>query len=147
LSVLAVDTNILVYAHRREAREHEASAALMRDLAEGASSWGLPWPCVYEFFSVVTNTRIWKQSATSPEAAWAQIEAWFGSPSLRLLGETEGFAEVLGRFMRRPRVRGPVVHDARIAALCVVHGVEALLSRDRDFSVFAELEIRNPFNE
>jgi toxin-antitoxin system PIN domain toxin len=145
--MLAVDTNILVYAHRREAAEHAKCAELLRDLAEGPSPWGLPWPSVYEFFSIVTNPRIWKEAATTPTAAWAQLEAWFGSPSLRLLGETQEFVEVLGGFVRRPRVRGPVVHDARIAALCVAHGVEALLTRDRDFSLFPELETRNPLAE
>jgi predicted nucleic acid-binding protein len=45
----------------------------------------------------------------------------------------------------RPRVRGPVVHDARIAASCVAHGVDELLSRDRDFPLFPELRVVNPF--
>jgi toxin-antitoxin system PIN domain toxin len=142
--VLAVDTNILVYAHRREVPEHEVAAGVIRDLAEGPLPWSVPWPCVYEFFSVVTNPRIWKHSASTPAQAWIQVEAWMGSPSVRLLGETEDFAAVLSRFIRRPRVRGPVVHDARIAALCIAHGVEALLTRDRDFALFAELETRNP---
>lgn len=38
-----------------------------------------------------------------------------------------------------PLVHAALVHDARFAALCVAHGVEALLSRDRDFSLFPEL--------
>jgi uncharacterized protein len=143
--VIAVDTNVLVYAHRREAPEHEAAVAVVRELAEGRTPWALPWPSVYEFFSVVTNARIWKQAASSPAQAWAQLEAWLASPTLRLLGETEGFAAILGRFVLRPRVRGSVVHDARIAALCVAHGVEALLTRDRDFALFTELETRDPF--
>ncbi len=142
--MLAVDTNILVYAHRIEVPEHDDAATVMRELAEGETTWCLPWPCVYEFFSVVTNPRIWKQTASTPGQAWSQLEAWMGSPSIRLLGETDDFAAVLAGFLRRPRVRGPVVHDARIAALCVAHGVEALLTRDRDFSLFAELETRNP---
>jgi len=143
--MLAVDTNVLVYAHRREAREHAAAQQIVRELAEGQTPWAIPWPCVYEFFSVVTNARIWKEHATDPRRAWAQIDAWLGSPSLHLLSETEDFASVLGVFLERPRVRGPIVHDARIAALCVAHGVTALLSRDRDFSLFDELELRNPF--
>jgi predicted nucleic acid-binding protein len=77
--------------------------------------------------------------------AWAQIEAWLGSPSVHVLSETDNFASVLSGFVRRPRVRGPIVHDARVAALCVAHGVEALLTRDRDFSLFGELSVRNPF--
>jgi hypothetical protein len=95
---------------------------------------------------VVTNPRIWREAASSPAQAWAQLEAWMGSPSLRLLGETPGVGTLLARFLTHPRVRGPVVHDARVAALCVAHGVEALLSRDRDFSLFSELRTRNPLS-
>lgn len=142
--MLAVDTNVLVYAHRREAAEHTAAAEVVRGLAEGAQPWAVPWPCLYEFFSVVTNPKIWRESASTPSQAWAQIEAWLGSPSLRLLGETPEFGRVLARFLDQPRVRGGIVHDARVAALCVAHGIEALLTRDRDFSLFAELRTRNP---
>jgi hypothetical protein len=142
--VLAVDTNILVYAHRVEPSEHAAAAAVVRELAEGPSSWAIPWPCVYEFFSVVTNPRIWREAASSPQQAWSQLEAWLASPSLLLLGETATFAETLGRLLTLPRVRGPIVHDARVAALCIAHGVEALLTRDRDFSLFSGLCTRNP---
>ena len=143
--MLAVDTNVLVYAHRREAAEHAQAFDLLGTLAAGTKPWAIPWPCVYEFFSVVTNARIWKDRASRPRDAWAQVEAWTASPSVRLLREPEGFLTVLGGLVARPRVRGAIVHDARIAALCLAHGVEALLSRDRDFSLFPELELRNPF--
>ncbi|MBN2194697.1 MAG: PIN domain-containing protein [Polyangiaceae bacterium] len=142
--MLAVDTNILVYAHRREAVENAAAAHLLRELAEAPEAWAIPWPCVYEFFSVVTNPRIWRDAASTPAEAWAQLEAWFGSPSLHLLGEVDGFAAILRRFALASRVRGPIVHDARVAALCIAHGVAALLTRDRDFSLFPELATRNP---
>jgi hypothetical protein len=143
--VIAVDTNVLVYAHRRESREHDAAFALLRELAEGSHPWAIPWPCVYEFFSVVTNPRIWKDAASTPDDAWAQLEAWLGSPTVRLLGETDGFASVLAAYARRARVRGPIIHDARVAAICVAHGVASLLTRDRDFSLFPELVTKNPF--
>ena len=74
--MLAIDTNVLVYAHRREASEHAQACGLVRELAEGNSPWAIPWPCVYEFWSVVTNPRIWKASASAPEQAWAQLAAW-----------------------------------------------------------------------
>ncbi len=144
--MLAVDTNILVYAHRREAAEHDKAFARMKALAEGHAPWAIPWPCVYEFFSVVTNPRIWKGSASTPAQAWAQIAEWSTSPHLQLLCETERFTTVLERLVNRPRVRGPLVHDARVAALCLAHGVRALLSRDRDFSLFPELMVENPFS-
>ena len=144
--MLVVDTNILVYAHRRESREHAAAQQIVRNMAEGADAWAIAWPCLYEFFSVVTNPRIWKDAASDPDQAAAQIEAWVASPSLRLIGETEDFWVVLQSLLRRPRVRGPVAHDARIAAICIAHGVEALLTRDRDFALFPELVVRNPFD-
>lgn len=99
---------------------------------------------MYEFFSVVTNPRIWKQTASTPERAWRQVGAWTGSPAVSLVAETEDFAAILERFARRPRVRGPIIHDARVAAICVAHGVGELLTADRDFSLFPELPTRNP---
>ena len=143
--MIAVDTNVLVYAHRRESRYHQAAARLLRQLVEGHQAWAIPWPCCYEFLSVVTNPRIWRDNASTQEQAWRQLQAWTDSPSVRLVGETEGFRETLQRFVRRPRVIGGVVHDARIAAICVAHGAEALLTRDRDFSLFPELRARDPF--
>lgn len=142
--MIAVDTNILVYAHRRESRYHEACADLMRACSEGSQRWSIPWPCVYEFFSVVTNVRIWKEHASTPQQASAQIRAWMQSPSLMLLSETPAFAEQLLPLMQLPRVRGGVVHDARIAALCLAHGVDALFTKDRDFQLFAKLVTRDP---
>lgn len=140
----AVDTNILVYAHRREAREHDRAEDAVRRLVEGPDRWAIPWPCLYEFFGVVTNARIWKERASTQDAAWRQITAWRGSPTLRLLAEPDGFDAVLQTLLCRDRVRGAVVHDARIAALCLAHGVDTLMSRDRDFSLFPELRTVDP---
>jgi hypothetical protein len=114
-------------------------------MAAGTDPWSIPWPCVYEFFSVVTNPRIWKEEASTPEQAWRQLAAWFDAPAMRLIGETESVTAILAELVTRPRVRGPVVHDARVAAICVAHGVEKLLTRDRDFSLFSELVVENPF--
>jgi len=143
--VIAVDTNVLVYAHRRESRVHEAARGILRELAEGRRPWAIPWPCCYEFLSVVTNRRIWRGAQSTPDQAWSQLRAWTDSPTNRLLGETSDFMDILERFARRHRVRGPVVHDARVAAICLAHGIEELLTRDRDLELFPELKLRNPF--
>jgi hypothetical protein len=142
--MIAVDTNLLVYAHRRESSDHDAAREIVRGLAEGRGSWSIPWPCLYEFFSVVTNPRIWKEAASTPDQAWRQIDAWARSPSVSLLAETQDFLGVLERFIRQGRVRGPIVHDARVAAICVAHGTDELLTADRDFALFPELRTRNP---
>jgi len=56
--VIAVDTNILVYAHREDADWHDAAYARLAELAEGRASWAIPWPCVHEFLAIVTHPRI-----------------------------------------------------------------------------------------
>ena len=142
--MLAVDTNILVYAHRRESRYGDEAYEVVRRLAEGDRTWAIPWPCSYEFLSVVTNRRIWGDEVSSPRQAWSQLSAWTASPSNRMIGEPDDFLAVLRDFVDRPRVIGGLVHDARIAAICVAHGVEALLTRDRDFSMFPQLRTSDP---
>src|SRR5262245_27602654 len=64
--MVAVDTNDLVYAHRRETEEHDTAQRILRELAASANPWAIPWPCVYEFFSVVTNNRVWKETRPAP---------------------------------------------------------------------------------
>ncbi len=143
--MIAVDTNILVYAHRREMREHDIALRVLRQLAESKKRWAIPWPCVFEFLSVVTNPKIWRRAVSTQEQAWSQLEAWTSSPSLVLLSEPHDFTEVLQPLVLRSRIIGGMVHDARVVALCLAHGVEVLLSRDRDFSLFPELTVENPF--
>jgi uncharacterized protein len=141
--LIAVDTNILVYAHRRDSQWHERAAAVVRNLAEGTASWALPWPCLHEFFSIVTHERIYSPP-TTPAQAIAQISAWLESPQLVLLSESNAYWDVLSRLLERGKISGPRVHDGRIAALCIQHGVRELLSADRDFSRFGDLKTRNP---
>lgn len=145
--MIAVDTNILVYAHRREVAEHEAAFRTLAMLAGSKVHWAIPWPCVFEFLSVVTNPKIWRDAASSQTQAWSQVEAWTSSPSLILLSEPPDFTAILKPLVKRSRVIGGVVHDARVAAICIAHGVDALLSRDRDFSLFPELTVKNPLQD
>jgi len=53
--VIAVDTNVLVYAHRQDSEWHEPATRAVRQLAEGsAAPWTIPWPCVHEFLAIAT---------------------------------------------------------------------------------------------
>src|SRR5215467_4341675 len=88
--MIAVDTNLLVYAHREDSPWHDAALTKMTELAEAKSPWSIPWPCIHEFLAIVTHPRIYSPP-TPLAAAINQIEAWFESPSLVLLAETEGY--------------------------------------------------------
>jgi toxin-antitoxin system PIN domain toxin len=141
--VIAVDTNLLVYAHRKDAAFHDAARERVSELAEGVAAWAIAWSCIHEFFAIVTHARIYNPPTPAPDAI-TQIEAWLESPTLVLLGENEGYWTVLRRTLESSKISGPRVHDARIASLCLAHGVSELWSADRDFSRFNELRVTNP---
>ena len=141
--MIAVDTNLLVYAHRVENEWNERASEVVRELAEGAAAWGLPWQCIAEFYGVVTHPNIYKPP--SPAAvAFAQIEAWLSSPSAVLLSERDMSWSEFRRLLEAGRISGSRVHDARIAAICISHGVRELWTADRDFGLFPALVTRNP---
>jgi len=141
--MIAVDTNLLVYAHREDSAWHDAAYTRITELAEGRSPWAIPWPCIHEFLAIVTHPRIFVPP-TPLDAALDQVEAWLESPSLLLLSEAEGYWSELSSSLRTGHIVGPHVHDARIAALCRVHGVEELWTADRDFGRLPGLSVRNP---
>lgn len=141
--MIAVDTNILIHAHREDSEWHEVAFGRLAELAEGRSAWAIPWPCVHEFLAIVTHPRIFSPP-TPIAAALTQVEAWFESPTLVTLAESEDYWLRLRGLLTAGKVAGPKVHDARIAALCAQHGVRALWSADRDFGLFPELTVANP---
>jgi toxin-antitoxin system PIN domain toxin len=141
--MIAVDTNILVYAHREDSPWHNTAFAAVVELAEGRSIWAIPWPCIHEFLAIVTHPRIFSPPTPLVEAI-DQVEAWTEAPSLVLLPETEGYWPQFRKMIEAGRVAGGQIHDARIAALCSFNGVKELWTADRDFTRFPGLRVRNP---
>jgi toxin-antitoxin system PIN domain toxin len=141
--MIAVDTNILVYAHREDSPWHEVAYRRITELAEGRAPWAIVWPCLYEFLAIVTHPRIYNPP-TPLDLALDQVDAWLESPSLIMLAETEGHWPVLRSLLQGGKIVGPQVHDARVAALCQLHGISELWTADRDFSRFPDLTKRNP---
>lgn len=141
--MIAVDTNILVFAHRSDSPWHVAAAPLIKRIAEGSESWAIAWPCVHEFISIATHPKFYRPASTLRQAL-VQVEAWMASPRLQMLAETSGYWSLLRRLTETRHIAGPQIHDARIATLCLHHGISELLTADRDFSRFPELKVRNP---
>jgi uncharacterized protein len=141
--LIAVDTNILVYAHREDSPFHNKAAKRIAELAEGSATWSIPWPCVHEFLAIVTHPRIYAPPTPLPRAL-DQMDAWLESPNLVLLAESADYWATLRTILARGRIAGAQVHDARIAALCRQHGVRELWSADRDFNRFAGPAVVNP---
>ncbi|MCY3813115.1 MAG: PIN domain-containing protein [Gammaproteobacteria bacterium] len=141
--MIAIDTNLLVYAHRPEMPFHQRAREVLSGAVAGAEPVSVPWPCVHEFLAVVSNPRIFRDPTpvdVALDAAGRLLDSLDGG----FLAEGEGYLGVLDRIARTAHLQGAVVHDARIAALCLYHGVRLLWSADRDFSRFPDLAVTNP---
>lgn len=141
--MIAVDTNILVYAHREESEFHNEAAACIVSLAEGAQPWGIPVSCLHEFLSVVTNPKVFVPASTTDQAL-AQVDAWLASPQASVLHSGLQHLAVLSDLSRKAKLKGGQFHDARIAAICLENAVSVLWSADRDFGRFKALKTVNP---
>ena len=93
--------------------------------------------------SITTHPRIFR-TPTPIGAARDQVDAWLQSPTLVTLAEDGAHWHTLRGLVEQARIDGPRVHDARVAALCLRHGVRELWTADRDFSLFPALRVRNP---
>lgn len=141
--MIAVDSNILVYAHRRDSPWHDEARRCLGELAEGRPAWALPWPCIHEFLGITTHPRVYDPPSTLAQAI-DQADAWLESPTVVLLSESGEYWPALKASLSAARISGPLIHDGRIATLCALHGIRELWTADRDFSRFAALRTRNP---
>jgi uncharacterized protein len=144
--MIAVDTNILVYTHRIDLPLHRKAKTAVESLRTHRSRWSIPWPCIHEFIAVVSNPRIFAEPTPVP-VAFKTIETLGQNGNLELLAESDGYWDRLQAVALMGKITGPKIHDARIAALCLHHGISELWTADRDFTAFPELKTRNPLTD
>ena len=136
--MIAVDTNVLIFAHRTETGLHGTAASRIVALAEGAERWALPVFCVTEFMRVVTHRRVFNPPSTVEQAA-RFIESIVTAPTCELVRPGPEFLGHLLAVAREADAHGNLMFDAQIAALCLEHGIDAILTNDRDFGRFEPL--------
>lgn len=139
----ALDTNLLVYAHREDSEFHVSALALVDGLRHQSASWAIPWQCIHEFIAIVTHPRIYKPPSPLSKAL-GFVDSLLASDQLQLLAESDGYFQRLREIAAAADIKGARIHDARVAALCLHHGVGELWTADRDFSLFPQLKTRNP---
>jgi len=133
----------MIYAHRAEFDEHPACLARLKELAESPLPFAVPVFCVSEFLRVVTHPKVFDPPSARTDA-WGFLEALLGSPSARLIGPGSRFMTELRTLMEDANVSGNLVFDAQIVAVLVEHGVNRILSADRDMRRFSAVEVLNP---
>ena len=133
--MIAIDTNVLVYAHRAETELHETALSRLTELCEGNQPWALPVPCLSEFFRVVTHPKVFNPPSRLLDAV-GFTRSVTEAPACRLLRPGEGCLEHFFAVIQAADARGNLVFDAQIVALCREHGVKQILTNDRDFTRF-----------
>ena len=139
--MIAVDTNILIYAHRGETELHEAAVSRLAALAEGAEKWALPVFCVTEFLRAVTDPRVF-DSGIGRRPGHRVIQSLAAAPSCDAVRPGPEFLEILVETARRTQSRANPMFDAQIAALCQEHGIDTVPTNNRDLERFEPLKVR-----
>jgi toxin-antitoxin system PIN domain toxin len=140
--LLALDTNILVYAHIETLPKHLAAKKKLKELAEGSARWGIPVFCIGEFLRVITHSKIFANHY-SPKQAVDALSAVLSSPSLEILMPGEHYCTNLYGAMVEANVSGNLIFDAQVVALCRELGVSCLLTEDRDFHRFQNFAVQH----
>jgi len=137
-----VDANILLYATDRDSPFHDAAKVWLEEALNGVRRVGLPWSSTVAFARIATHARALRTPLT-PAAAWDLVEAWLAAPAAWVPMPGDAHAEILGRLVRDLDLRGNLIADAAVAALCIEHGLD-VVSADTDFARFTEITWVNP---
>lgn len=141
--MIAIDTNLWVYAHRVDMEQHLLARDSITQALTSSEPVAMCWPVVHEFLSIVTKKKLFVEP-TPMEQALRQVRNWLSSPVVVTLHETHRHLSVLEAISQQTNIAGGQVHDARIAALCLEHGVRELWTVDRGFAKYPGLRVKNP---
>jgi hypothetical protein len=139
--VIAIDTNLLVYAHRSAAPQHRAARRAIERAAGSATGWGIALATVAEFLAVVTHAghpmpSTAQQAGLFIEALTeAGCELWQPGPKLALT--------LLAR-ARELGVSGARVFDLQIGLTAIEHGATELWTHDAKFVKLPGLNVHDP---
>lgn len=139
---MLVDANILLYAVDERSPFHSAAKEWMESALNGSRRVGLPWVSLTAFLRIATNPRA-LHDPLEPAAAWGIIDAWLDAPAVWVPNPGRGHREIFGRLVQELDLRGNLVSDGMLAALCIEHGLE-MISADSDFARFGEIVWQNP---
>lgn len=142
--MIALDTNLLVYAHREGAVEHERARAAILKALDDPRGWGICVPTVAEFWSIVTNPKMPGGPSSANVVAHffhyliteGRGNLWTPSP---------GFGQRLMRWATTLKIRGKRILDLQIALIAFEHGAHEIWTHDRNFISVPGVKVRDPF--
>lgn len=134
------DVNVLIYAHRQDAPEHQRYAAWLRQLAQSDEPFAIAEIVLAGFLRIVTNRKIF-DPPTPMVKAIDFCARLVELPRTVLIAPSRRHWDLFVELCAD--VQGPLVADAYLAALAIEHGCE-LLTTDSDFARFKGLRWRHP---
>jgi hypothetical protein len=137
-----VDANVLLYATDADSRFHEPARAWMEHALNGSRRVAIPWISLAAFLQIATNPRA-SREPLQPAQAWAVVEDWLAAEPVWVPAPGSGHASILGRLVTDLELRGNLISDAVLAALCIEFGLD-IVSADSDFARFTEISWINP---
>lgn len=141
--MIAIDTNLLIYAHRAGVPEHHAARQAIQGASEDPRGWGIPFPCIAEFWSVVTHPAC-VGGPSPPHRALAFVRALTAQAGGQVWMPQAGLWERLLRLAGDIGVAGARIFDLQIALTAVENGATELWTHDAGFVRVRGLQIRNP---
>jgi toxin-antitoxin system PIN domain toxin len=143
--MMLVDTNVMVYAHRRDAERHPEYRDWMRALINGPEPYAVADFAVLGMVRVVTDRRFYREVASTITDALAFADEIRNQPQAHVISPGPKFWSIFSNLCRRTDAGGKLVPDAYLAALALEHGCE-VVTTDKDFRRFPGLRWRHPLN-
>jgi len=140
-----VDMNVLVYANRRDAEQHEEYREWVQALIDGPEPYAVSDSAVTGMVRVITDRRIFKEKAATLDEALAFATALREQPHAIVVNPGRRFWSIFTDLCEKVGASGKLVPDAVLAALALEHGCE-VVTADRDFTKFPGLRWRHPLN-
>jgi hypothetical protein len=141
--VIAVDTNLLVYAHRSGLAEHRAAQRAIQKASEDPRGWGIPFPCLAEFWSVVTHPES-LGGGSPPAKARDFLQALILEARARVWMPHESSWERVTRLAEEFQVHGPRIFDLQIAVMAFENGATEIWTHDSAFLSLPGLTRHDP---
>jgi toxin-antitoxin system PIN domain toxin len=140
--MLLFDVNVLVYAHREDAPNHQEYRKWLEDIINGDEAYGMADIVLSGFLRIVTHPRVFNSPSTM-DAALAFANQVRRQPNCVLISLGPRHWEIFTRLCQSAGVKGNLVPDAYLAALAIESGSE-WITTDRGFSRFPGLRWRHP---
>jgi uncharacterized protein len=130
--MIAIDTNLLVYAHRSQVPEHRAAKEAIEKASADPGGWGFTLTNLLEFWSIVTHPSAPPRPSTPAEAT-AFLQALIRDAEAQIWLPREGFGRRLIEVGSKLRVSGPRIFDLTIALTAFEAGAGEIWTHDRGF--------------